>query len=47
LRRFDQEIAHWASRTVEEIVAAYRQRLPAAAERATASEDACAESSDG
>ena len=26
LRRFDEEIAHWASRTVEEIVAAYRQR---------------------
>ena len=46
LRRFDEEIAHWASRTVEQIVAAYRQRLPAAGERASTSEQACAESSD-
>jgi hypothetical protein len=46
LRRFDEEIAHWASRTVEDIVAAYRQRLPTAGEQATTSEDACAESPD-
>ncbi len=32
LRRFDEEIAHWAARTVEEIVAAYRQHLLAAGE---------------
>jgi hypothetical protein len=45
-RQFDEQIAYWESRTVEEIVGAYRQRVPAAGERATTSEDACAESSD-
>lgn len=45
LRRLDEEIARWASRSVEEIVAAYRQRL-SAEERASTSEDAAAESAD-
>ena len=46
LRRFDEEIARWTSRTVEEIMEAYRQRRSAEAVRTSAAEDACAESSD-
>jgi hypothetical protein len=38
LRQFDERIDYWASRSVEQIVAAYRERLPATVVHASPSD---------